>query len=376
MKTRIALLREMGLPAPYRQSRPIHIEEAELAPPGFGEVLIKVKVAGLCHSDLSVINGSRPRVMPMALGHESSSEVVEVGPGVDQLRPGDHVVTVFVPSCGHCNPCMSGRPALCEPGAAANTKGVLLGGDRRLHIGKEEINHHLGVSCFSDYAVVSQRSCVKIEADLSHQEASLFGCAVLTGAGAVINRSGLRAGDSIAIVGLGGVGLSGLMAAVAAGARRIVGVELDPGKRELARTLGATHVIDPQTIKSDQELLDAAGGPVDIGYDAAGAVPAFEAAYKLTCRGGVTMTTGLPHPKHMFSLPISQLVGQERDIRGSYLGSGVPAISINHYVSLYKAGKLPVDKLLGKSFRLEEVNEGFDHLASGSGLRDSITLDS
>ena len=375
MKTRIALLREMGLPAPYQQSRPIHIEEAELDPPGFGEVLIKVKVAGLCHSDLSVINGSRPRVMPMALGHESSGEVVEAGPGVDLLRPGDHVVTVFVPSCGHCNPCMSGRPALCEPGAAANTKGVLLGGERRLHLGREGINHHLGVSCFSDYAVVSQRSCVKVEAGISHQEAALFGCAVLTGAGAVINRSGIRAGDTIAIVGLGGVGLSGLMAAVASGARRIVGVELDPGKRELARALGATHVIDPRDIQSDKDLLDAAGGPVDIGYDAAGAVPAFEAAYKLTRRGGVTMTTGLPHPKHMFSLPISELVGQERDIRGSYLGSGVPSIAINQYMTLYQEGKLPVNRLLGETFTLEAVNEGFDHLASGSGLRDSITLD-
>lgn len=374
MKTRIALLREMGLPAPYQKSQPIHIETAELDPPGPGEVLIKVKVAGLCHSDLSVINGSRPRVMPMALGHESSSEVVEVGLGVDRLKPGDHVVTVFVPSCGHCNPCMLGRPALCEPGAAANADGVLLGGAHRLRLGKEVINHHLGVSCFADYAVVSQHSCVRIDADLSHQEAALFGCAVLTGAGAVINRSGIKSGGTIAIVGLGGVGLSGLMAAVATGARRVVGVELDPGKRALARTLGATHVIDPKEIQSDNDLLEAAGGPVDVGYDAAGAVPAFEAAYKLTRRGGVTMTSGLPHPKHMFSLPISQLVGQEREIRGSYLGSGVPAISINDYVALYQAGKLPVNKLLGQSFRLEDVNAGFDHLASGSGLRDSIEL--
>ena len=189
MKVRAAVLREMGLPAPYAQSRPIRITEVELDPPGVGEVLVRTQVAGLCHSDLSVISGDRPRVMPLALGHESSGEVVQVGPGVEDLGPGDHVVTVFVPSCGGCAPCMQGRPALCEPGARANTQGTLLGGARRLHAGGEALNHHLGVSCFADHAVVSRRSCVKIEAELSHREAALFGCAVLTGAGAIINRA-------------------------------------------------------------------------------------------------------------------------------------------------------------------------------------------
>ncbi|MGB6009087.1 zinc-dependent alcohol dehydrogenase family protein [Castellaniella sp.] len=375
MKMRAAVLREMGLPAPYAQSRPLQVSEVELDPPGFGEVLVKVKVAGLCHSDLSVINGDRPRGLPMVLGHESSGEVVEVGAGVDDLRPGDHVVTVFVPSCGCCEPCMSGRPALCEPGAKANTQGVLLGGERRLHAGKEALNHHLGVSCFADYAVISRRSLVKVHRDLSHREAALFGCAVLTGAGAVINRAQIRAGDSMAIIGLGGVGLSGLLAAVAAGARRVVAVELDEDKLKLAKTLGATHAVNPKNIQSDAELLEAAGGPVDCGYDTAGGVRPFETAYKLTRRGGMTITSGLPHPKSAFALPLSQMVGEERDIRGSYLGSGVPSVDIARYIDLYKAGRLPVDKLLGEAFTLDRVNEGFDHLASGSGLRDCIVLD-
>jgi len=375
MKIRSAVLREMGLPAPYAQSRPVRVEEVELDPPGPGEVLVKVRVAGLCHSDLSVINGDRPRVMPLALGHESSGEVVEVGPGVGDLRVGDHVVTVFVPSCGGCAPCMSGRPALCEPGARANAQGLLLGGERRLHAGGEALNHHLGVSCFAEYAVVSTRSCVRVHVPLSHREAALFGCAVLTGAGAVIHRAQIRAGDTCAIVGLGGVGLSGLLAAVAAGARRIVAVEPDERKRALARTLGATHAIDPKAIGSDAELLEAAGGPVDFGYDTAGVLAAFEAAYKLTRRGGLTVTSGLPHPRTAFALPLSQLVGEEREIRGSYLGSGVPAIDIPRYIDLYQAGKLPVDRLLGEAFALDQVNEGFDHLASGAGLRDCIALD-
>jgi alcohol dehydrogenase len=374
MKIKAALLREVGTPAPYAQSQPLQITQMELDPPGFGEVLLKIHAAGLCHSDLSVINGDRPRGVPIVLGHESSAEVVEPGPGVSDLNPGDHVVMVFVPSCGCCHPCIEGRPALCEPGASANNKGTLLSGERRLHIGGEYLNHHIGVSCFAEYAVVSRRSCVKVEADISHREAALFGCAVLTGAGAVINRAKIKVGDTAAVVGLGGVGLSALLAAVAAGSRRIVAIDLSDEKLALARDLGATHLINPKNIKSDDDLYDAAGGRVDYGFDMAGAIPAFETAYKLTRRGGVTVTSGLPNPKLSFPLSLSQMVGEEREIRGSYLGSGVPAVDITRYIDLYKGGRLPVDKLLGESFSLDQVNAGFDRLASGVGLRDAIVF--
>lgn len=374
MKSRAALLRTMGVEGPYAQTRPVTIAEVELDPPGPGEVLIRIKVAGLCHSDLSVINGDRPRALPIILGHESSAEVVETGPGVDDLNAGDHVVMVFVPSCGCCSPCMRGRPALCEPGAKANAEGTLLSGARRLRIGDEYLNHATGVSCFAEYAVVSRRSCVKIDADISHREAALFGCAVLTGAGAVINRARMQAGDTAAVVGLGGVGLSALLAAAASGARRLVAVDLSDEKLELARSLGATHLVNPRNIGSDSELLDAAGGPVDFGFDMAGAVSAFETAFKLTGRGGSTITSGLPNPAARFQLPLAQMVGEEREIQGSYLGSGAPAVDIGRYIDLYKAGKLPVDKLLGKTFTLDQINEGFDHLASGSSLRDAIVM--
>ncbi len=374
MKIRAALLREMGIEGPYAQSRPVTIAEVQLDPPGPGEVLIRIKVAGLCHSDLSVINGDRPRALPIILGHESSAEVVETGEGVSDLSPGDHVVMVFVPSCGCCFPCMKGRPALCEPGAAANGKGTLLSGERRLRMGDEYINHATGVSCFAEYAVVSRRSCVKVEADISHREAALFGCAVLTGAGAVLNRAQMRAGDTAAVVGLGGVGLSALLAAAASGPRRLVAVDLSDEKLQLARELGATHLVNPRNISSDADLLEAAGGPVDYGFDMAGAVPAFETAYKLTARGGSTITSGLPNPAARFQLPLAQMVGEEREIRGSYLGSGAPAVDISRYIDLYKAGKLPVNRLMGRTFTLDEINEGFDHLASGSSLRDAIVM--
>lgn len=374
MKIQAAVLRQSNVQGPYAQTRPLAITEVELDPPGPGELLVRIKAAGLCHSDLSVINGDRPRALPIVLGHESSGEVVETGPGVTDLRAGDHVVMVFVPSCGGCGPCLEGRPALCEPGAAANTQGTLLGGERRLHIGGDRLNHHTGVSCFAEYAVVSRRSCVKVQAPLSHREAALFGCAVLTGAGAVINRARIRAGDTAAVIGLGGVGMSALLAAVAAGARRVVAVDFSDEKLELARTLGATHLVNPAQVQSDDDLYDMAGGRVDYGFDMAGAVPAFETAYKLTRRGGATVTSGLPNPRHGYSLSLSQLVGEEREIRGSYLGSGVPAVDIGRYIELYRAGRLPVDRLMGETYTLDQINEGFDHLATGGSLRDAIVF--
>lgn len=375
MRIRAAILRDKDATLPYAASRPLKIEYVTLDPPGPDEVLVKIGAAGLCHSDLSVINGDRPRGLPIVLGHEASAEVVELGSGVTTLKKGDHVVLVFVPTCGHCVPCLQARPALCEPGAKANTEGTLLGGERRLHTEGIYLNHHTGVSCFAEYAVVSVRSCVKVTADLTHREAALFGCAVLTGAGAVLNRADVKVGDTAAIVGLGGVGLSALLAAAAAGTRRLVAVDFSDEKLALARTLGATHTVNPTKHSDLEALVEAAGGPVDWAFDMAGAVAAFEAAYLLTRRGGSTITSGLPNPANRFSLSLSQFVADEREIRGSYLGSGVPALDIARYIDLYKAGRLPVDKLIGKAFSLDQVNEGFDHMLSGSNLRDAIIFD-
>ena len=207
MKIRAAVLNAIGAKAPYVDSKPLTIEDVELAPPGHGEVLVRIGAAGLCHSDLSVINGDRPRPMPMALGHEAAGVVEQLGEGVTDLKRGDHVVLVFVPSCGHCGPCAEGRPALCEPGAAANGAGTLLSGERRLTRSGKPVNHHLGCSVFAEYATVSRRSVVKIDPELPLDHAALFGCAVLTGVGAVVNTAQVRAGASVAVIGLGGVGL-------------------------------------------------------------------------------------------------------------------------------------------------------------------------
>ena len=374
MKTRAAVLHTLDKQAPFAQSQPLKIEEIDLDAPGLGEVLIKLTAAGLCHSDLSVITGVRSRPVPMALGHEASGTVVEVGVGVHDLKPGDRVVLVFVPSCGHCMPCMEGRPALCEPGAEANGKGTLLSGERRLHMGGHDVHHHVGVSAFAEHAVVSRRSCVKLEQDIDPVEAALFGCAVLTGVGAVVNTARVQAGQTTAVLGLGGVGLCSLLGAVASGAREIVANDIHDSKLAVAMSLGATAAVnarDPDAVAKVKELTK---GGVDFAFEMAGSVQAMEMAYRMTRRGGTTVTASLPHPQHNWPLQQVSLVAEERTIKGSYIGSCVPARDIPRYVGLYLAGKMPINKLMGERMPLADINRGFDRLDGGESLRDLIVF--
>ena len=374
MKTRAAVLHALNHQPPFASSHPLHIEEIELDAPGQGEVLVRMVAAGLCHSDLSVINGSRPRPVPMALGHEASAVVEQVGPGVTDLHKGDRVVLVFVPSCGHCLPCMEGRPALCEPGAEANGKGSLLFGGRRIHLHDAEVNHHVGVSAFGEHAVVSRRSCIRIEQDIDPVEAALFGCAVLTGVGAVVNTARVQAGQSTAILGLGGVGLCALLGAVASGAREVVAVDLHESKLEIARTLGATLTVNARDPEAVEKVKAATRGGVDHAFEMAGSTQAMEMAYRMTRRGGTTVTASLPSPQANWSLQQVSLVAEERTVKGSYIGSCVPARDIPRYIDLYLAGKLPINKLMGERLALGDINRGFDKLDAGESLRDLIVF--
>src|ERR1700751_4917885 len=297
-----AVLQEMGRSRPYNESKPLIIEDVTLEPPGPGELLLRIKATGLCHSDLSVINGDRPRPVPMVLGHEAAGEVVECGSGVTDLKPGDQVVLSFVPSCGACVPCMEGRPGLCEPAARANSVGTLLSGAKRLSRPKEPLFHHLGVSAFAEYAVVSRRSAVKVDKSLPAQEAALFGCAVITGVGAVVNTAKVPAVSSVAVVGLGGVGLSALLAANLAGAVEVIAVDNNPDKLQVASRLGATRTVraGPDAVK---EVRDLSGGGVDFAFEMASSVAALQLAFELTKRGGTTVTGSFPHPDHRFPVP-------------------------------------------------------------------------
>ena len=374
MKVRAAVLDAMGAERPYAKSRPLAIETVELRDPGPGEILVRVGAAGLCHSDLSVINGDRPRPTPMALGHEAAGVVEALGPGVDDLRKGDHVVLVFVPSCGHCNPCAEGRPALCEAGAKSNTAGTLLSGERRLFRDGQPIYHHMGCSAFAEYAVVSRRSAIKVDPDLPLEEAALFGCAVLTGVGAVVNTAQVRAGSSVAVVGLGGVGLASLIGAVASGARSIVAVDLSAEKLDLAKRLGATHLVNAADPGVVELVKEATKGGVDFAIEMAGSTRAFDTAYRITRRGGTTVTAGLPPPTATWAMPVTNLVAEERTIKGSYIGTCVPSRDLPRYIALYREGRLPVNKLMSGRLKLEEINEGFDRLHDGTAVRQVVTF--
>ncbi len=374
MKIQAAVLQGMGATPPYAVSQPLHIEEIDLAPPGADEVLIRIAAAGLCHSDLSVINGDRPRPMPMALGHEAAGVVTELGAGVTDLKVGDHVVVVFVPSCGHCAPCAEGRPALCEPGAAANGAGTLLSGARRLTRGGEALNHHLGCSVFAEYATVSRRSVVKIDADVPLEDAALFGCAVLTGFGAVVNTAQMRVGASVAVVGLGGVGLAALIGAQAAGARQIIAIDLSDTKLEQARALGATHTVNAGEAGALEHVRALSSGGVEFAFEFAGSILALDLAYRMTRRGGSTVTAGLPPSTALWPIPAVSLVAEERTLKGSYIGSCVPSRDIPRYIALYLPGRLPVNKLLTARLRLDEINRGFDLLQEGKAIRQVVVF--
>ena len=375
MKIKAAVLGTIGASSPYATSRPLAIETLELDPPGPGEVLVRIRAAGLCHSDRSVINGDRPRPLPMALGHEAAGIVEEVGPGVDDLARGDHVVCVFVPSCGHCGPCAEGRPALCEPGAAVNGAGTLLSGERRLHRPDgAPVHHHLGVSGFAEYATVSRRSLVKVDPELPLEEAALFGCAVLTGVGAVVNTARVQAGASAAVIGLGGVGLCSLLGAIAAGARDVVAIDLADDKLVFARELGATATFNAKDPDCAEQVRSATGGGVEFAFELAGSVRALELAYKVTRRGGTTVTGGLPPPTATMALPAVTLVAEERTLKGSYIGTAVPSRDIPRFIQLYRRGRLPVDRLMSGTLGLREINEAFDRLHDGRAIRQILTL--
>ena len=369
MKTRAAVIHEMEKPRPYATSKPMVIEELDLDPPGPGEILIRVRAAGLCHSDLSTINGDRPRQMPMVLGHEAAGEVLELGPNVRDMAVGDHVILVFVPTCGHCMPCMEGRPALCEPGFKANGAGTLLSGATRLRRNGKPVFHHVGVSAFAEYAVVARESVVRIDKSLPFEDAALFGCAVITGAGAVINTAKVPPGSTVAIVGLGGVGLMSLLAAKLSGVRATIAIDMLDDKLRLAKQLGATHTVNARDPKCVEIVQDLTQGGVDFAFEMASSVKALELAYKVTRRGGTTVTASLPHPAHTMALPATNLVAEERTVKGSYVGSCVPARDIPRFISLYQQGLLPVDRLMSERIGLDDINAGFDRLADGGTVR-------
>src|SRR5829696_8790651 len=290
MKTKAAVLYEMERPRPYADTHPLALEELELASPGAGEVLVEIAAAGLCHSDLSVINGTRPWPLPLVLGHEAAGVVRETGAGVSDLKSGDHVVFSFLPVCGRCMNCVSGRGWLCERGVVANRAGTLLTGACRFnHSDGRKLFHHLGVSGFSQFTVAARESLVKIDSDVPLEIAVLFGCAVMTGVGAVVNTAKVSPGTSVAVFGLGGVGLSAVLGARVAGAWPIIAVDRLAAKLDLARHCGATHTVDASQTDPVVALRELTQGGVETTIEAVGNEHVIAQAYGATRRGGKTV---------------------------------------------------------------------------------------
>ena len=362
MEITAALLETRDAARPYAASHPLRLAKLELAPPLPGELLVRIDAAGLCHSDLSVINGDRPRPLPMALGHEAAATVVATGDPADPgFAPGDQVVLVFLPACGQCAACAAGEGYLCPNGAAANGEGELLRGGSRLSQRGGEVHHHLGVSAFATHAVIDRRSAVRIDRDIPSEIAALFGCAVLTGVGAVFNTAQVRPGESVLVYGLGGVGLAALLGALACGAQPVTAVDPSPEKRALAIELGAANAVAP---------ADAASlAKADVVVETVGKAAVLAEAYGMARRGGRVVTVGLPNPNEMLSIPAVSLVAEGKTLMGSYMGSSIPSRDIPRYIALWRAGRLPVERLLTSISPMAEINTLLDRLADGSAIR-------
>ncbi len=367
MKIVGAVLEESGRARPYARSRPITVTEVELADPGPTELLVRIEAAGVCHSDLSVVDGNRPRPTPMLLGHEAAGVVIGVGDAVGDIDPGQRVVMSFLPRCGQCPDCGEGGRLPCSIGSAANTAGSLLGG-RRLSAAGRPVHHHLGVSGFAAHAVVDRASAVPVGPDIPPDVAAMLGCAVLTGGGAVLNVAKPAPTDSLMVVGLGGVGMAAVITARALGVARVIAVDTAVDKLGQAAALGATETYTAAQVAElgikARHVIECAGHP-----------RAFETAFGATGPGGSTITVGLPAAAALATISPLTVTAEARTVVGSYLGSSIPARDIPTYAQLWREGKLPVEKLISARIRLDQINEAMDRLADGQAIRQVILFD-
>ncbi len=372
MKIRAAVLRQTGLPRPFVESRPLRIEEVELDPPRAGEVLIQIRAVGLCHSDLVAITGERGKPMPIVIGHEAAGIIVEMGEGVTGFETGDHVVPTYVASCGDCEMCRVGRPALCEPATRANAAAVLSDGTTRLHVNGEAIHHHSGIAGFAEYAVIPKQALVRIDKSIPFEHAALFGCGVITGVGSVVNTACAGPGESVAVIGLGGVGLSAVMAALASGAGHVTAVDLSDVKLELAGQLGAHLTVNAGDADCVEQIRQATQGGVGVAVETAGSSRALATAFDVTRRGGTTVTAGMPGPDAKITLSHLRIAAEERTLKGSYMGSCVPKRDIPRYLALFAEGKLPVDRLLSRTIGFDDLNAAMDRLDDATTVREVL----
>jgi S-(hydroxymethyl)glutathione dehydrogenase/alcohol dehydrogenase len=355
---------------------PLKIQELALEKPHAGEVLIQNVASGVCHSDWHVITGDTKHPLPVVLGHEGAGIVQEVGEGVSSLDVGDHVVLSWAPNCGSCYYCLHGQPQLCQTLVIPLWEGTLLDGTSRLSKDRETIYHLAGLATFAEQSVVPERTCIPIRKDVPFQAASLVGCAVTTGVGAVTNTVQVRLGDSVAVFGCGGVGLNILQGADLAGAETIIAVDKAPAKMELAKAFGATHTVlaNEEPVQQIQEWTEGRGA--DFVFEAVGIPGLQETALEAVRPGGTLVIAGIAPMGSATNFPGAILARQEKRVVGSYYGSSYPRRDFPRLLDLYKAGKLKLDELISQTYPLEDINQAFQDMLSGENARGVILFDS
>ena len=357
----------------YETGTPLRVEEVDLAAPRAGEVRVRVAAAGVCHSDYHYMRGDLVCNLPSVLGHEGAGVVEEVGPGVTSVAPGDHVVLLWRTSCGRCEFCSAGRPALCPASASIRAGGRLADGTSRLSREGQELRHFLGVSCFAEQTVCSERAVLKIPEDVPLPVAAVAGCAVMTGVGAVVNTARVEAGSTVLVIGAGGVGLCAIMGAVLAGAARVVAADVNPAKLELATSFGATDVIDASAEDVPAAVRDLLGG-VDYAFEVIGRPETVTQAVAATRTGGTAVAIGVAPVGAAATVNLLDLVLQEKTLKGSIYGSTRPQADFPRLFELYRRGRLPLDRLLTREWRLDQINEAYDELLAGTVARSVIVM--
>lgn len=356
----------------YGLNQPFVVEELDLDPPGPGEVLVEMAAGGVCHSDWHVVDGTLAREFPVILGHEGSARVLETGAGVRLVQPGDGVVLSFIPDCGHCRWCTAGRPTLCDnrtPFAA----GTMADGGIRFHRNGRPIFHFNGVSSFSRYSVVPERGCIPIDPRVPLDQAALIGCALSTGVGAVLHTAGVRAGQSMAVIGCGGVGLCSIQGGRLVNAHPVIAVDRDPRKLELARGLGATHTVDASREDVVEAVLELTGGEgVEFAFEAIGLPETARQAFLCLAKRGAAVMIGIAPRTADVPIPPQQLVFGERMLRGSFYGSCRPRTDFVEFAELCRTGRLRLDAMVTRQWRLEEINEAFRAMRDGEVARGII----
>ncbi|HBC92917.1 MAG TPA: alcohol dehydrogenase [Pelotomaculum sp.] len=359
----------------YELNKPLVVEEVDIEHPKDGEVLVKLAASGVCHSDLSAITGVLKKPLPVILGHEGAGVVAEVGPGVKNVKVGDHVVISWIASCGQCAYCIEGKPRLCPSAAKVRAEGTLPDGTKRLSINGQTISHSGGVSSFAEYCVVAESSAIPIRKDAPLDKAALVGCAVLTGVGTALNGAKVQPGSTVAVIGAGGVGLNVIQGSQLAGAEKIIAVDLADSKLEMAKFFGATHTVNSGKVDPVQAIKGLTGGlGVDYVIEVIGLPQTVGLAFDSIKKGGSVTLIGMPDASVTWNMPILEMIRKEAIVQGSYYGNAVERVDIPKYMDLYMAGKLKLDELISKFYTLDEINTVFKDMEKGEIARGMIIL--